>query len=154
MTDRAVLSIVDAIESTLISPNESDSNGECANVVDGLFRIARAIDRLASAVQGVDVTDTIKQGVDVGLGVSVEDVGRNIARLYDRTNGIPAHPEAKWREVAKAGWTAYDTHPAMSGATPWAAADTDSQAAQVADAKATVDRAVEMGLVTRVGCKP
>ena len=33
-----------AIRSTLISPNEADSNSEPANVVDGLFAIARAID--------------------------------------------------------------------------------------------------------------
>jgi hypothetical protein len=39
-----------AIRSTLISPNEADSNGEVANVVDGLFAIARAIHRLADAV--------------------------------------------------------------------------------------------------------
>lgn len=34
---------------TLRSPNESDSNGEVANVVDGLFAIARAIDGLTHA---------------------------------------------------------------------------------------------------------
>ena len=36
---------------TLESPNEADSNGEAANVVDGLFAIARAIERLAAAVE-------------------------------------------------------------------------------------------------------
>ncbi len=41
-----------ALASTLISPNESDSNGESANVVDGLFAIARAIHHLAGAVEG------------------------------------------------------------------------------------------------------
>lgn len=39
-----------AIRATLISPNESDANLEAANVVDGLFAIARAIDRLADAI--------------------------------------------------------------------------------------------------------
>lgn len=38
-----------AIRSALISPNEADSNSEPANVVDGLFAIARAIDHLADA---------------------------------------------------------------------------------------------------------
>lgn len=38
-----------ALYETLISPNESDSNFEPANVVDGLFAIARAINRLAAA---------------------------------------------------------------------------------------------------------
>jgi len=40
-----------ALQSTLISPNESDSNLEPANVVDGLFAIARAIDHLADTIQ-------------------------------------------------------------------------------------------------------
>ena len=38
-----------AIAAGLVSPNETDTNGEPANVVDGLFAIARAIDRLAQA---------------------------------------------------------------------------------------------------------
>jgi hypothetical protein len=45
--------IADAIRETLISPNESDSNLERANVVDGLFAIARAISRLADNVEGL-----------------------------------------------------------------------------------------------------
>jgi hypothetical protein len=40
-----------ALQSTLISPNEADSNSEPANVVDGLFVIARAIEHLADAIQ-------------------------------------------------------------------------------------------------------
>lgn len=40
-----------AIFDTLESPNEYDRNGEAANVVDGLFAIARAIERLADAVE-------------------------------------------------------------------------------------------------------
>ena len=36
----------------LRSPNETDSNMEEANVVDGLFAIARAIDGLSRAVNG------------------------------------------------------------------------------------------------------
>jgi hypothetical protein len=39
-----------AIRATLISPNESDSNLEAANVVDGLFAIARALDNVARAI--------------------------------------------------------------------------------------------------------
>ena len=41
--------IADAIVDSLISPNEADSNFEVANVTDGLFAIARAINRLATA---------------------------------------------------------------------------------------------------------
>jgi hypothetical protein len=43
--------VADALQSTLISPNEADSNSEPANVVDGLFAIARAIDHLADAIE-------------------------------------------------------------------------------------------------------
>ena len=40
-----------ALRDCLISPNEGDRNGEAANVVDGLFAIARALDHLASAIE-------------------------------------------------------------------------------------------------------
>ncbi len=45
-----------AIAAALISPNETDRNFEPANVVDGLFAIARAIDRLAGSVDGHTAT--------------------------------------------------------------------------------------------------
>ena len=41
-----------ALQDVFISPNEADSNLEPANVVDGLFAIARAIHRLADVVDG------------------------------------------------------------------------------------------------------
>ena len=40
-----------AIRATLESPNESDSNFENANVVDGLFAISRSIRHLAAAIR-------------------------------------------------------------------------------------------------------
>ncbi|HEV8500414.1 MAG TPA: hypothetical protein VGR63_02470 [Casimicrobiaceae bacterium] len=40
-----------AIEAALISPNETDRNGEAANVVDGLFAIARSLDGVANALR-------------------------------------------------------------------------------------------------------
>ena len=40
-----------AIRGALISPNEADSNFEPANVVDGLFAIARAVGDLADAIR-------------------------------------------------------------------------------------------------------
>lgn len=43
-----------AIAGAFVSPNETDSNGEAANVVDGLFAIARAINRLADVVEIAD----------------------------------------------------------------------------------------------------
>lgn len=45
--------IATALYDTLISPNESDSNLEAANVVDGLFFIGRALFRLAKAVEAL-----------------------------------------------------------------------------------------------------
>jgi hypothetical protein len=42
--------VAQAVWGTFRTPNEVDSNGEPANMVDGLFAIARAIDRLAEAV--------------------------------------------------------------------------------------------------------
>jgi hypothetical protein len=44
--------VAKAIGYALVSPNEGDSNGEAANVVDGLFAIARAIDNLAAVMRG------------------------------------------------------------------------------------------------------
>lgn len=42
--------LADAVMHTLRSASEVDSGGDAANLVDGLFAIARAIDRLADAV--------------------------------------------------------------------------------------------------------
>jgi len=46
-----VNAVADALAMTLISPNEPDRNGEHANVVDGLFAITRALDRVAIALE-------------------------------------------------------------------------------------------------------
>ena len=45
MTDVAA-----ALKAIGISPNEADRNLEPANVVDGLFAIARAMEKVASAI--------------------------------------------------------------------------------------------------------
>jgi hypothetical protein len=50
-TRRSVYQFAKAISEALVSPNEMDRNSEHANVVDGLFAIARAIQRLASVIQ-------------------------------------------------------------------------------------------------------
>lgn len=42
--------IRDVIETAFVSWNETDSAGEPANVVDGLFAIARALDEVAQAI--------------------------------------------------------------------------------------------------------
>ena len=43
--------VATAILESLISPNEQDRNLEPANVVDGLFAIARALGRIADALE-------------------------------------------------------------------------------------------------------
>lgn len=50
--------IARAIWATLESANECDSNLEPANVVDGLFAIARSISKLADAVQEANEKST------------------------------------------------------------------------------------------------
>lgn len=49
MKNNGFETIENAIRDSLISPNETDRNLEDANVVDGLFAVARAINRLADA---------------------------------------------------------------------------------------------------------
>lgn len=46
--------LADAVYDAFISPNESDRNMEPANVVDGLFAIARSIAHLANAIRDVN----------------------------------------------------------------------------------------------------
>ena len=52
MTDKTD-AIAKALANCLISPNESDSNFEAANVVDGIFAIARALNRCAEALGAI-----------------------------------------------------------------------------------------------------
>jgi hypothetical protein len=49
----ALEDIGSALKQTLISPNCFDSNLEAANVVDGLYAIARAIQALALAIDNL-----------------------------------------------------------------------------------------------------
>jgi len=42
----------EALREALISPNECDANLEPANVVDGLFAIARSLTAVAEAIEG------------------------------------------------------------------------------------------------------
>jgi len=51
MKDESLDEIVKALRYVFTSPNEMDRNFETANVVDGLFAVARAILSLAEAVE-------------------------------------------------------------------------------------------------------
>ena len=46
-----VRALAKALSAVFVSPNESDSNGEAANVVDGLYAIARSISWLAEVIE-------------------------------------------------------------------------------------------------------
>ena len=49
--DERIKHLIQAIYGVFESPNEVDVNLEPANVVDGLFAIARAINNLAKAIK-------------------------------------------------------------------------------------------------------
>ena len=61
--------VAQAITAALVSPNECDSNGEAAGPTDGLYALARSVDRLARAVE-------------VGLGRVAESV-EHLAEMLD-----------------------------------------------------------------------
>jgi hypothetical protein len=71
--------VAKAIKYALVSPNELDSNGEPANVVDALYVIGRGIHRLATAVEklGLNEANTSMGAVELlakevrGLGAAV-----------------------------------------------------------------------------------
>lgn len=53
--------IAKALHATLITPNEPDRNLEPANMVDGLFAISRAIEKLSRAVDRLGTNDAATQ---------------------------------------------------------------------------------------------
>lgn len=57
MTEKKRNEIADALWGALTSPNECDSNLESANIVDGLFAIARALQGVASALHKLGLAD-------------------------------------------------------------------------------------------------
>jgi hypothetical protein len=77
-------SLASALRETLISPNEGDRNGESANVVDGLFAISRALDRVADKLGFLgDVAEAVlvehRRMADGGHLDSVADAIKNLA---------------------------------------------------------------------------
>lgn len=76
----------DAIRDGLISPNEMDRNYEAANVVDGLFAIARSVDRLASAIYKLGLSDgSTPMGAIESHGVVLKDAAERIAMAIEST---------------------------------------------------------------------
>ncbi len=57
------------------SPNESDSNGETANVVDGLFAISRSLREVAKSIDRLGTNDaTTKMGAIELLAMEVKNL--------------------------------------------------------------------------------
>jgi hypothetical protein len=80
MTTSDLEKVARAIKASLISPNEADSSGEPANIVDGLFAIARAIDRLASATWSLGTGNAATQmGAIEYLASELRGTGETVA---------------------------------------------------------------------------
>lgn len=59
MSDWTGAEIAEGLQSVFTSPNEADSSREAANVVDGLFAIARALNRVAAAIEQLPGSDNV-----------------------------------------------------------------------------------------------
>jgi hypothetical protein len=68
--------LADAIDRNLTSPNEADQNLEAANVVDGLFAIARSLYDVARAI------DKLR------LGAGTQTASLHAARNRSRSSGL------------------------------------------------------------------
>lgn len=74
--------VAKALHNTLISPNENDRNGEEANVVDGLFAIARALNGVASELRALGNGDAASSmGALESFGMHI---GEKLDRLIDK----------------------------------------------------------------------
>jgi len=80
------------LEKCLISPNEIDRNCEPANVVDGLFEIARAIRYLAKSVDllsaeiGPSLVSVSGLESISGVATSLSEVAQAIAETRENAN--------------------------------------------------------------------
>jgi len=66
--------IARAIKYAFSSPNECDSNGEEANIVDAIYMLARAINRLADAVQAFGRSEAGGEGSENLKGILSERI--------------------------------------------------------------------------------
>ena len=73
MTDAQIERVLEGLRYIFTSPNEADSNLETANIVDGLYRLARAIDRLA-----------VSNTSEVSEAGEVEALGKVLSESIDR----------------------------------------------------------------------
>ena len=81
--------LANAIRETLFSENEADRNGEAANVVDGLFEIARGLYAIAGSIQrlGNAEASTPYGGLE-SLGMQLEKSAKIVARALDSAGEV------------------------------------------------------------------
>lgn len=79
-TDRALDRLVASIFATLQSSNCADSNGEIANVVDGLYAIADGLSRIASVMENREARDEAEPPEVV---VALDRIGEEIRQLRE-----------------------------------------------------------------------
>jgi hypothetical protein len=67
--------LAEALQATLISPNECDANGECANVVDAIFACGRIV---CHGLKQVAVNDHSNRVAD-----ALAELARQVGRVAD-----------------------------------------------------------------------
>lgn len=74
--NEGLANLSESIHDCLVSPNETDRNGEPANMTDALFEIGRVIMRVGQEIGKEGATG---MGAIEGLGVCVKEAGEQIA---------------------------------------------------------------------------
>lgn len=78
--------IMTAMYDLFVSPNEPDSNGEAANVVDGLFAIARGLHAVARSIQYLGNGEASTPfGAIEALGMQIEKSASMITAALNET---------------------------------------------------------------------
>jgi len=71
--------LAEALRAMLISPNECDANGECANVVDAIFACGRIVSHGLKQVAANDHSTRVADGIF--------ELARAVDRLADAAAG-------------------------------------------------------------------
>lgn len=94
--------VADALRDVLVSPNESDANLEAANVVDGLFAVARAVKAHARGIYPDAVPTTDQHGQYVAsLTEAVLSVSFSLTSIAHAINTLASAIEQTQEAQAK-----------------------------------------------------
>jgi len=75
MKEKDIYQAICYLADQFYSPNECDKNGEQANIVDGLFCLARAVDRFTEAYEGAKTDESEKRhSLDVVLDDNLPNI--------------------------------------------------------------------------------